>query len=43
MTSSTFGVFALVWPFVAVAFVVASVFAVHWLLDRRDRRHQAAE
>jgi hypothetical protein len=41
MTSSSFGVFALVWPFVALGFVVASVFAVHWLLDRRARRYPA--
>ena len=40
---TSFGIFALLWPFVAITLVVASVFAFHRLLDRRERRQHAAE
>jgi hypothetical protein len=35
--------FVLVWPCLVIGLAVASVLAFHWLLDRRERRHHAAE
>jgi hypothetical protein len=39
----SFGVLALAWPFLMIGLAVACVLAFHRLLDRRERRHQAAE
>jgi len=41
MTSFDFFVF--VWPFLMIGLAVAGVMAVHRYLDRRERRHHAAE
>jgi hypothetical protein len=38
-----FGILAMVWPFLMIGFAVAVVLAFHRLLDRRERRHRAAE
>jgi hypothetical protein len=38
-----FGILAMVWPFLMIGLAVACVLAFHRLLDRRERRHHAAE
>jgi hypothetical protein len=38
---TSFGLFALIWPFVAIALAVASALLFHRLLERRERRHAA--
>jgi hypothetical protein len=38
-----FGVLALTWPFLMIAFAVVCVMAFHHLLDRREQRQHAAE
>ena len=40
---TAFGVFALLWPFVAVGAAVVCVLAFHRMLDRRETRQHAAE
>jgi hypothetical protein len=40
---TSFGVLALVWPFLMIGLAVGCVLAFHRLLDRRERRHHAAE
>ena len=35
--------FVFVWPFLMIGLAVASVLAVHWFLDRRERHRHAAE
>jgi hypothetical protein len=38
---TSFDILAMVWPFLMIGFAV--VLAFHRLLDRRERRHHAAE
>ncbi len=40
---TSFGIFAMVWPFLSIGLAVAGVLWVHRLLDRREQRHHAAE
>jgi hypothetical protein len=40
---TNFGILALAWPFLMIGLAVACVLAFHWLLDRRERHHHAAE
>jgi len=40
---TNFGIFAMVWPFVAIGLAVAGVLAFHRFLDRHEQRHRAAE
>jgi len=35
--------FVFVWPFLMIGLSVAAVLAFHWMLDRREWRHHAAE
>jgi hypothetical protein len=35
--------FVFVWPFLVIGLAVVGVLAFHRLLDRRERRHHAAE
>ena len=34
----SFETFALIWPFLVAAFVVATAFAIGWFEDRAERR-----
>jgi hypothetical protein len=38
-----FGIFAMVWPFVAIGLAVACVLAFHRFLDRREQKRHPAE
>ena len=40
---TTLGVFALLWPFLAIGVAVVCVLAFHRMLDRREERQHAAE
>jgi hypothetical protein len=40
---TSFGLFALLWPFFAIAVAVASVLAFHRRLDRHEQRQHPAE
>jgi hypothetical protein len=40
---TNFGILAMVWPFLMIGLAVVCMLAFHRLLDRRERRHRAAE
>jgi hypothetical protein len=40
---TSFGVLAMLWPFLMIGLAVTSVLAFHRLLDRRERRQHPAE